>query len=234
MISIIIAAKDAERWIQKTIDSVLNQSYKDWECIISVNGSSDKTENISRSIQDKRFRIITNEIPNKSLALNRAIIGSKYDIICVLDSDDLWHPKKIESQLKLMLEKNSNIDILGTQLIYIDENEKELSGSPKLPISNEECVQWLKDRNNPIANSSVMYKKSLHDRIGYYDPEKFAVEDYDMWMRSMRASLKMNNINESFLFHRKYSGSNFNSSNKQAYFKNLIDHTNDVIIRISF
>lgn len=233
MISIIIAAKDAERWIQKTIDSVLNQSYKDWECIISVNGSLDETENISRSIQDKRFKIITNEIPNKSLALNRAIIGSKYDIICVLDADDLWHPKKIESQLKLMLEKNSNIDILGTQLIYIDENEKELSGSPKLPISNEECVQWLKDRNNPIANSSVMYKKSLHDRVGYYDPEIF-VEDYDLWIRSMRNKIKFYNTQDSYLLHRIYKKSYFNSSSKQIDYKNLVDEINKLYLNLKF
>jgi len=227
MITVIIAAKDADRWIKKSIQSLLNQTFTDWECNVSINGSFDNTESVIESINDKRIRIIKSKIPNKSLAVNRAIIDSKKDFICILDADDMWHSKKLEMQMK-HFRMNSNVDILGTQMIYVDENDDPLRNhvAPLLPINHDECVAWLNDRNNPIANSSVMYKKYIHDIIGYYDPEKFAVEDYDMWMRAKRMNLKFFNLDQICLFHRIHVSSNFNSTNKQKIYKDLIDQIN--------
>lgn len=227
MVTVIIAAKDCQKWLPITLDSLLSQTYKDWECIISVNGSSDQTEEIARSTSsnDKRFRLIVSDIPNKSLAVNRAIIQSKKDWISILDADDLWHPEKLQSQIDFV-SNNSHVDILGTQLSYIDELGELLKNSPLLPTAHDECVSWLNNQNNPIANSSVMYKKMLHDRVGYYDPEKFAVEDYDMWMRCMRADMKFKNMENQLLLHRIHKSSSFNSTKKQSICKNLVDETN--------
>lgn len=230
MISVIIAAKDAERWIQKTIDSLRKQTYKEWNCIISINGSSDDTENIAKSISDTRFNVITSNIPNKSLALNRAIISSTKDWICILDADDLWTETKLEEQISHIAKFNS--DITGTQLSYIDEFDKNIPNSPVLPTTNHECVEWLETRRNPIANSSVIYKRLIHDVVGYYDPEIF-VEDYDLWMRSKRAKLKFSNIASTCLLHRIYKTSNFNSSQKQKYCKDLVDEINVVYNNIN-
>lgn len=221
MISVVIAAKDCERWIQRTIKSLLDQDFQDWECLISVNGSSDRTEEIARSIDDSRFKVIISEIPNKSLAVNRALIESKRDIICILDADDLWHPMKLSRQYESFIENRP--DILGTQMIYIDEDDKETRAAPRLPVDHNSCISCLKNRENPIANSSVMYRKDIHDKVGYYNPEVSAVEDYDIWMRSMRAGLKFQNLNEKFLLHRIHSTSNYNSSLNQQVLKSLID-----------
>ena len=62
--------------------------------------------------------------------------------------------------------------------------------------------------------------------IGYYDPEKFAVEDYDMWMRAMRCGMKISNSADKHLFHRIHSASNYNSTKKQDLLKQLVDATN--------
>lgn len=233
MISIIIAAKDSEKWIPKTIQSLLAQTFKSWECIVSINGSSDGTYSFISSIQDKRFQIIQSDIPNKSLALNRALIKSKYEIISILDADDLWDSQKLEVQLD-EIEKCRNIDIVGTQLAYIDENDEIIQRtSPILPHADEDCKLWLKMGKNPIANSSVLYLKSIHDKIGYYDPEKFAVEDYDMWMRSLRANLNFKNLQEQFLLHRLHATSNFNTCvTKQQVYKILVDDINQYIDRV--
>lgn len=221
MFSIVIAAKDAERWIQQTIDSVLTQTFENWECIISVNGSSDKTIEIVQGLSDKRFSVIESQIPNKSLAVNRAISKAKYDWISILDADDLWNNNKLASQYAFLT--TSKVDVLGTQMIYVDENNMSKSGAPTLPTAHEDCVSWLNSHNNPIANSSVVYRKMIHDMIGYYNPEMFAVEDYDMWMRAKRAGLIFGNTNDLHLRHRLHTNSNYNSSNKQQIMKYLVD-----------
>ena len=221
MVTVIIAAKDCEKWLQLTIDSLLAQSYEDWECLISVNGSTDLTLDIASSINDVRFRTICSEIPNKSLALNRAIIKSKRDLICILDADDLWHKEKLEKQICSM--NLCSVDILGTQMTYINANGEFLHQAPVLPITHDECIDWLNSHNNPIANSSVIYNRTIHDKIGYYDPEKFAVEDYDMWMRSKRAGLKFKNLDVCLMSHRLHQRSHFNSSAKQHVSKRLVD-----------
>lgn len=220
-VSVIIAAKDCEKWLPETVSSLIDQTFTDWNCIISVNGSSDGTEDFAKSIDDLRFRVITSNIANKSLAVNRAIISVESEWISILDADDLWHKDKLLRQVNFL--RDNKVDILGTQMLYIDESGSEILSSPTLPTSHDECVAWLDQRLNPIANSSVIYRRDLHDRVGFYDPEKFAVEDYDLWMRSKRVKATFFNLNERMMNHRLHSSSNFNSSKKQQIYKSIVD-----------
>lgn len=230
MVTVIIAAKDSEQWIEETFSSLLAQTFEDWECIVSVNGSSDRTEMIAKNITDRRFSLVTSEIPNKSLAVNRALIKSSRDWICILDSDDIWDARKLEKQLAFS--KTSKADVIGTQFSYInvDTFDSDIQ-APKLPTDHENCVMWLNQRSNPIANSSVMYKKELHDIVGYYDPEKFAIEDYDMWMRSKRAGVRFSNLNEILMKHRLHPSSHYNSSRRQQIYKSMVDEIDRFMIR---
>lgn len=227
MFTIIMAAKDSERWIFQTIVSLINQTYEDWQCIISVNGSSDRTLEIAESLSDTRFSTIISGIPNKSLALNRAILKAKREWICILDTDDLWEKDKLEKQYK-KLSSDLTIDVLGTQMLYINEDNIQHGVSPKLPLTHQEIVSWLFANSNSVANSSVCYRKDLHDRVGYYDPEMFGVEDYDMWKRCARNNIRFSNLDESLLLHRIHKNSNYNSGMRQKSTKALldsIDHT---------
>lgn len=232
MFSVIMAAYNAEKYISQTLDSLICQSFRDWECLIVVNGSTDSTEDISNSYskRDHRIKVLKLGFANKSCALNRAIISCNTPLISILDADDLWHPDKLAVQVDMM--KNSSFDILGTQMSYIDDQGNTRGEAPFLPLRHEDCLQWLTTKSNPIANSSVVYKRQIHDIVGYYDPEKFAVEDYDMWMRSARARLRMGNCRESLLMHRIHSSSNYNSTNRQQRMKNLVDATNDFYLHL--
>ena len=116
-----------------------------------------------------------------------------------------------------------SVDILGTQLAYINERSQRAGESPKLPLHHDSMVEWLKNDNNPVANSSVCYRKDLHDKVGYYDPELFGVEDYDIWKRCSRRGAIFSNLNEEFLLHRIHKTSSYNSATKQTYMKNLVD-----------
>lgn len=222
MMTVIIAAKDSEKWLPRTIESLKSQIYEDWECILSVNGSSDKTLDIASSLNDSRFCVINSEVSNKSSALNRALMLSKREWILILDADDLWDVNKLSKQLSF-LTMNKHIDIVGTQMTYIDENDNEILGAPSLPLFHDEIVCNLIANNNSIANSSVCYRKSIHDKVGYYDTEMFGVEDYDMWKRCARWGMKFANLNEKLFYHRLHKGSNYNSRARQTQLKHLVD-----------
>jgi len=220
MITVIMAAKDSEKWVQETLNSLKSQTYQDWKCIISVNGSSDATLDICTSQDDSRIEVIRSKIPNKSLALNRAIVSVKSEWISILDADDLWHNEKLAVQIS---QTSNEVDVLGTQMHYINSESRIIDGAPSLPLTHWECVSNLINNTNPVANSSVIYRKSIHDRVGYYDPELFGVEDYDMWKRCARLGAKFSNLSEKFLFHRLHQGSSFNSASRQQSYKSVVD-----------
>ncbi len=228
MFSVIITAYNSEKWIEKSINSLIQQSYGDWECIIVENGSKDSTKDIILNIKDKRFNVYNLEITNKSSALNFGIIKSNFDWISILDSDDLWTKNKLELQNKY-ISLNNDVDILGTQLKYIDEFDKEIMNSPILPISHEKIVENFNLNQNSIANSSAVYKKKIHNLVGYYDVELNGVEDYDFWKKCVKFNLNFYNLSEKCLLHRIHNTSNFNSKEKQKHLKNFIDNKHKII-----
>lgn len=228
MFSIIIATKDSEKWIEQTINSLIKQTYTEWECIFSLNGSSDSTKDICEKfcLIDKRFKIIEHNFANKSSALNRALNIIKFNWVCILDSDDLWLPNKLEYQ-KNFIKNNKNIDIIGTQMQYIDSKNIFLSNTPHLPIENDNIIGMLNKNINPIANSSVCYRKEIHDIVGFYDTECY-VEDYNMWKKCKRFNLKFSNLNEVLMLHRVHAESNFNSTKKQDDSKKIVDFIDEI------
>ena len=126
MVSIITPAYNSEKYIAETILSVLAQSYQNWEMIIIDDSSTDKTAEIISSFQEKdsRIKYIYNST-NKGSAYSRnvALQKAKGKWIAFLDSDDLWHPKKLEKQIEFM--KKNNYHFSYTNYCEIDENSKE-------------------------------------------------------------------------------------------------------------
>lgn len=229
MFSVIVTAHNSEKYICETLESLLDQTFKDWECLIVENGSSDSTEKvIEKYLLNPKFKLIKlTNIANKSAALNEGIFQSKYDWISILDSDDLWTKNKLE--LQSLFINNNDVDILGTQMQYIDANGNLLNGSPQLAIHNDEIISCFLNHQNAIANSSSVYRKSLHQKFGYYNVELIGVEDYDWWKRCARLGAKFANLNSVCFFHRIHDNSNFNTQKKQQLFKNLIDQTEQVL-----
>lgn len=229
MFSVIVTAHNSEKYISETLESLLNQTFNEWECLIIENGSTDSTIDIVQNyLSDLRFKLIKLiNVSNKSAALNEGIIHAKHDWISILDSDDLWTKNKLELQSTFI--KNHDIDVLGTQIQYVDANGNYLNNSPKLPTEQREIISCFFNHQNAIANSSSVYRKSLHKKFGYYNVELIGVEDYDWWKRCARLGAKFANLNDVCFFHRVHDNSNFNTQKKQQLFKNLIDQTEQVL-----
>ncbi|HQY89160.1 MAG TPA: glycosyltransferase family 2 protein [Tepidisphaeraceae bacterium] len=180
-ISVIIPAFNCAPWIRQAIDSVLNQSIPVHEIIVVDDGSTDDTANVLASCGQK---IQTIRQPNQGVATarNTAIRRASGELIAFLDADDVWHPRKLELQLRVMA-SNPNIGLLGTGLFAWP--------AASMPEANDEPPTLVViDRNalavkNYLATSSIILRRELVRQIGEFDTALCGPEDHDYWLRAV-------------------------------------------------
>ena len=180
-ISVIIPVRNSEKTLEKSLNSVINQTYKNLEIIIVINGSSDSSYDISKKYEkkDHRIKVISSE-PGIVSALNTGLRASTGNIIARQDSDDVWYQNKIELQYEYMV--HNGFDILGTQL---DFNSSGNIFETNYPLEHQNCVNWLLNSQNPIAHPSVMFNKKILNKLGgYWEMFPYA-EDMDLWFRAI-------------------------------------------------
>jgi glycosyltransferase involved in cell wall biosynthesis len=208
MISILLATYNGERYIQKAIDSVLAQTYKDFELLIGFNGTIDNSKTLVSEYKDTRIRIFDyGDDKGKAKTLNKLIKEAKYDYICLQDDDDIWLKSKLEKQFHLMDE----FDVVGSMIKYIDEFDNE-KGKPSLSMKHEDIVYWSLNGINQVANTSTMFKKHDALQVLCWSGDLDGIEDYDFWLKLMRCGKKFMNLNEELVLHRVHSNSNFNTN----------------------
>lgn len=183
-LSVIMPIYNVELYIGKAIDSVLYQTFEDFEFIIIDDGSTDKTYDIISAYHDKRIIIIRNQI-NKGLAkcLNQGFLIAKAEYIIRMDGDDICKPERFSKQIQFMLE-HPNLGISGTYMDLIDEQGK-LLGKQQKPVGFKNIMVKLFFGNTSLAHPSIIVRKKLLD-INYlrYDCAFRYAEDFDLYCRS--------------------------------------------------
>lgn len=202
MISILMPIYNGIEFIGESVPTILYQTYKEWELIIGINGhpkDSDVYKEAKKwEEKDERIKVYDfYEIKGKAEALNEMIKYCNYDWVSLLDVDDKWLPKKIESQVNYL----NNYDVIGTQCKYFGD----LNTSPNIPIGDLTSVNFL--NVNPIINSSCLLKKELCKWDGKWN----GVEDYDLWLKLWRDGKQFYNVNEIQVLHRIHNDSAFNA-----------------------
>lgn len=198
LVSVCIAVYNREKFIKQAIESVLNQTYQNFEIIVIDDGSIDNTVSVIKSIDDTRIRLYNNS-KNKGIVYTRnKYIGlANGDYIAILDSDDLWVPEKLEKQL-LFLKQNPDYGICGTNAIRKYANGKEEIW--KYPSSHE-AIKVRLFWGSAIIHSSLIIKKSIikNNNISYSNSLKQA-EDFDL-IRKIVAVSKAKNINKELVIY---------------------------------
>ena len=179
-----MAAFNEEEHISEAIDSILNQTYDDFELIIVDDASDDATTEIVDSYEDERIQLLENQ-SNKGLpaSLNLGIKASKGTYIARMDADDRSLPSRLESQVNL-LDHRSDIQVVGSWTRVIDE-----SGSVIGPVEYEEMEytpNMIKNEGPGIAHPSVMTRKRALQRVGGYREKFVYAQDLDLWVRMAR------------------------------------------------
>jgi glycosyltransferase involved in cell wall biosynthesis len=189
LISVIMPVYNGERFIRETIDSVLNQTYQNFEFIIVNDGSVDSTQQIINSYDDKRI-ISLNLSRNQgvSSARNMGTDSSRGEFIAFCDADDLYDPGRLQTQLDF-LTSNPTVDVCGSYFIVFENGREILI---KHPITDQEIKEYF-FTGNCIGQPSVMGKSSVFRKYKY-DPELQASEDYDLWARMATGGVVFANL----------------------------------------
>ena len=177
-VSVVIPTHNRAQFVSQAVDSVLTQTFRDFELIVVDDGSHDKTFN---SLSSHRNHIIYHYQKNRgvSAARNKGISLSKGEWICFLDSDDLWTPEKLEIQQKAT--QSAGFLASYTDEIWYRKNKRV---NPRR--KHDKHSGFIFEKCLPlciISPSSVMLHRSIFEKVGYFDETLPACEDYDLWLR---------------------------------------------------
>jgi glycosyltransferase involved in cell wall biosynthesis len=199
-VSIIMPVYNSERYLQEAMESILYQTFADFEFIIINDGSTDNSLSIIKSYSDDRIKYYENNknfglIHTLNIGLDKAI----GEFICRMDADDISRSDRLERQVKY-LDQNTDVDILGSYYQLIPSNHLE-----KQPVNHENCrIKLL--FNTCIGHPTVMMRKKTVDRLNLrYDPQYKHVEDYFMWSEAVLKGARLSNIDLPLLYYRTHN-----------------------------
>ncbi len=189
LVSVVLPVYNGEKYLAESLDSLLAQTYQNWELVIINDGSTDGTENLISKYQDKRIRYLPND-GNKGIifSLNRGLRESNGVYIARLDADDIALPHRLEKQVGFLSE-NPDYALCGSYFQTIDSNGRFLK-NVRFPANNRDAQSYLL-LHNCFCHSAIMMRTSIAKELKY--DEKFQVcEDYDLWYRISRTGKILN------------------------------------------
>lgn len=184
-VSVVIPTKNMANYLKFAIDSVLSQTYADWDLHIVDNGSTDSTaELVTKYSSDRRIHYWPQPTDTERAAgRNRGITESSGEYVAFLDADDLWKPDKLEKQIA-SLQPDSNAALCYTYARCIDPEGNLLDSDPQLTATSGDVLRQLV-RGNFIPVSSVVVRRRALDTVGTFDTDRRLIgsEDWDLWLR---------------------------------------------------
>ena len=217
-ISVIVAVHNSERYLRESIQSIINQSFQNWELIIVDDKSTDSSFELIREYQKREPRItIFKNIKNKGPAMSRnlAIKHARGRYLAVLDSDDISLEDRLKTQY-IYLETHPDIFLCGSSAIKIDELGDYIGTFEKYHCSP--LLHWRLPKSNGIIHSSVMMRN-----IGQQYSERFKYShDYEMWLRFLSDGKKLINLSAYLIKFRLHNQSIGATKQKtQRFFRDL-------------
>lgn len=204
--------------LSRSIESVVGQTFKNWELIIADDGSDDDTPKVGRKWQkkDKRIKYIRSDrLARIAKISNLGLKNAKGEYIAILDDDDYWTtPHKLEKQVKFLDENNDYVGCGGGYII-LDQNGKEKSRL--LKPGNHEAIVENALLANPMVNTTTMFRKSAAEAVGFYDETLPEFADWDFWLK-LGLKGKLYNFPEHFAYYQMWDiGSSFSKQRGTAY-----------------
>ncbi|MBQ6214577.1 MAG: glycosyltransferase family 2 protein [Oscillospiraceae bacterium] len=201
LISIIMAAYNAEKTISQAIDSVLQQTYSEFELIVINDCSTDRTADIVKAYSDSRIRFIENK-ENQGVSKTRhaGALAAKGDWIAILDSDDMWTADKLEKQV--LLQEKTKAELLYTGSSFIKADGTPIDWVMRVP----EVLDYKNLlKQNLLSNSSSLVKKELFLNNETIDDGLH--EDFACWLKILKTGIKAYGVDEPLLIYRLTSTS---------------------------
>ena len=222
LVSVVMSVFNGGQWLQAAIDSIVQQTYTNWEFVIIDDASNDDTKTILNAYsQNPKFKIITNQ-QNKGLTknLNTGIALSKGEFIARMDADDISVPDRFAKQVAY-LQSNPGVEVVSSFIEFIDEN-------------GHAAGQWDDDRNatnwkkikrklpwySCVAHPTVIIRKTVFENYKYNESQQNS-QDWDLWLQLAADDKVIKKINESLLFYRVHKQSMTAGSLKKSAFRKM-------------
>lgn len=202
IISVLMPIYNAEQFLADALESILKQTFKDFELLLIDDGSTDRSVAIADTYakRDDRIVIIRNG-SNQGIvpSLNRGLKKARGKYVARMDADDISLPKRFERQVAF-LETNPQVCVVGTSIRFIDE--VGAMGDVSYGVKDVVLNRWLSLFHNPIAHPTVMVLTETLRRFGGYDQKAYHIEDFDLWLRMQRKQIGIVSLNEVLVYYR--------------------------------
>lgn len=203
-VSIVIPAYNAAIYLHKTIESILQQSFQDFEVLVVNDGSTDETAKCVLGFTDCRVKLINQENQGCATARNTGILSAEGKYIAFLDSDDLWEQTKLEKQVQY-LDKNINFGLVYTWVDFSDQ-EANPTGKVRKVFAEGNVFHDMLTGNVISCGSVPLVRRECFDAVGLFDTDLWTAEDKDLWLRiSTRYPFGL--IKEPLVYYRQHPNS---------------------------
>lgn len=204
-LSVVMPAYNAGAYLRDAVNSILDQSFRNFEFIIVNDGSSDTTASILQEYEklDSRIKVVHQENQGMIAALNRGCRLARGQYIARMDADDFSLPQRFERQLEY-IESHPQIGIVGTWIYNIDQN-----GSVKrswCPPTNPKVLEWTHFFGVCVSHSTVLMRREILENLDFYRPDAVHAEDVDLWLRASSIT-EFGNVPEILSKYRVWSAS---------------------------
>jgi glycosyltransferase involved in cell wall biosynthesis len=190
-------------YLRQAVDSVLVQTFTDFELLIVEDPSAISTADILAGIEDSRIRLHRNEVRlGLAQSLNVGLSLARAALIARLDCDDACLPQRLERQLAF-LSSHAEVDVYGSRIIVIDENGRRIARR-NLPVTHDAIARRLR-RTNALSHPSVMFRKASVEAAGGYEANQ-VVEDFELWCRMLTRGARFAASEEPLILYRFHPG----------------------------
>jgi glycosyltransferase involved in cell wall biosynthesis/ADP-heptose:LPS heptosyltransferase len=221
LVSIIMPAYNAAEYIAEAIESVLIQNYRNFELIIVDDGSIDNTRDIIAGFKDEKIKYFYKENAGAASARNLGIKKSQGAFLIHLDSDDMITPDFIAKHLQ-QFEKHPEADLVYCDDYLIDENEKPIRVIERSEYPDQKSlIRDLFRSGFPVVPFRTCIRRSVFDKIGFFDEDLLIGEDYDMMRRFAKSGLKIHHLKGALYLRRMTSDSlsrNYSAQKAKCHF----------------
>ena len=206
-VSVVIAAHNQADFLGETIESVLAQTFRDWELVVVDDGSTDATPTVAAryAARDARVRCLSGPRQERAAARNRGLAATTGPLVAFLDADDLWRPEKLARQVAA-LRADPEAGLCYTVARFIDAGGRRLPiRKPPRPVAGDAFSTLV--RGNLIIIASVLVRRACVDRVGAFDAALpvFGCEDWDLWLRVTR-HWPVVAVEEELTLYRRHDG----------------------------
>jgi GT2 family glycosyltransferase len=228
-INVVIPVLNGERTIRSTLESLVSQTYQDFNVLVVDDGSTDDTLEVVNQFRSSLDLCILSSGKTGGVAdaLNMGVSRCNGEYIARIDADDIAHPRRFEYQ-KNYMDSNPSLDVCGTAMAVFTEEEGVRSYHYVLshPKENESIKTAFLERC-AVSHPSLLLRPSVFDRIGFYDPSYAYAEDYELWCRGAKKGIKYCNLEQVLTHYRKHTS-------QVSATKSIDQYRNDIRVKKNF